>query len=47
MDVRVEPLRRLNTEDLMLSICGGSLGLKGDQAGQSYRKSTLTIHWNI
>ena len=44
-------LRRLNTEELMLSNCGDgedcweSLGLQGDQTGQSQRKSVLNFHW--
>ena len=43
--------RSLSTEKLMLSNCGAgedsweSLGLQGDQTNQSYRKSTLNIHW--
>ena len=45
------PWRRLSTEELMLSKYGAgedsckSLGLEGDQASQSQRKSTLNIHW--
>jgi len=41
MDVRVGPYRRLSTEKLMLSNCGGgedsleSLELEGDQTNQS------------
>ena len=41
MDVRVEPYRRLNASELMLSNCGPeedsrkSLGLQGDQISQS------------
>ena len=44
-------LRRLSTEELMLSNCGDgedsweSLGLQGDQTGQSWRKATLNMHW--
>ena len=51
MDVRVGPLRRLSTEELMLSNCGSaedsseSLGQQGDQTSQTQRKSTLNIHW--
>ena len=51
MDVRAGPERRLNVEKLMLLNCGvgedsgESLGLQGDQTCQSYRKSTLNIHW--
>ena len=38
-------------EELMLSNCGAgedsweSLGQQGDQTSQSYRKSTLNLHW--
>ena len=51
MDVRAGPQRRLSTEELKLSNCGAgedtweSLGQHGDQTGQSYRISTLNIHW--
>ena len=49
MDVRVGLKRKLSTEELMLNCCVGeasweSLGLEGDQASQSYRKSILYIH---
>ena len=51
MDVRVEPLRRLSTKELVLSSCGAgedaseSLRQQGDQTNQSYRRSTMNIHW--
>ena len=51
MDVRVGSCRRLSTKELMLSNCDAgedsweSLGQQGDQTSQSYRKSTLNIHW--
>ena len=41
----------LSIEDLILSNCGArensqeSLGQQGDQTSQSYKKSTLNIHW--
>ena len=41
----------LGHKELMFSNCGAGedawefLGLQGDQASQSYRKSTLNIHW--
>ena len=47
MDVRVGPQRRLSAKELMLLNCGAredyleSHGQQGDQASQSYRKSTL------
>ena len=40
-----------STKDLMLSICGSgeesweSLAQQGDQTNQSWKKSTLNIHW--
>ena len=51
MDVRVGPLRKLSTKELMLFNCGigedsqEPLGLQGDHTSQSYRKSVLNIHW--
>jgi len=51
MEVRVGPQRKLSAEELMILNCGvgkdscGSLGLQGDQASQSSRKSVLNIHW--
>ena len=51
MDVRVGPERKLSTKELMPFNCGFGedsrepLGLQGDQASQSYRKSVLNIHW--
>ena len=51
MDVRVGLWRRLSAEELMLLNCGvgedscESLAQKGDQTSQSWRKSTLDIHW--
>ena len=51
MDVRVEPLRRLSTEELMLLNCGvgedswESLGLQGNPTSPSQRKSVLSVHW--
>ena len=51
MDVRVGLWRKLRAKELMLLSCGvgedswESLGLKGDQTSQFYRKSTLNIHW--
>ena len=51
MDVRIGLWRRLSAEELMLLNCGfgedswESLGLQGDQTNQSFRKSTLNIHW--
>ena len=50
MDVRVEPLRRLNTEEWIILNCGvgedswQSLGLQGDPISLYERKSAL-IHW--
>ena len=44
-------LRKLSVKELMLLNCGvgedswESLGLQGDQTTQSWRKSTLNIHW--
>ena len=44
-------LKRLSAKELMPSNCGAgegsweSLGLQGDQTGQSWRKSNLNIHW--
>ena len=43
--------KELSTKELMVSNCGGwedfyeSLEQQGDQTSQSYRKSTLNIHW--
>ena len=34
-DVRIGPQRRLNAEELMLSICEESLGQQGNQTSQS------------
>jgi len=51
MDVRAGLQRKLSTKELMLLNCGvgedssESLGQKGDQISQSYRKSVLNIHW--
>ena len=51
MDVRVGLQRKLRAEVLMLLNCGvgedswESLGLQGDPASQSWRKSILNIHW--
>ena len=51
MDVTVGLWRKLSTDKLMLLNCSvgedswESLGLQGDQTSQSYRKSTLNIHW--
>ena len=51
MDVRAGLWRKLNAKELMLLHCGvgedswGSLGLQGDPSSQSYRKSSLNIHW--
>ena len=51
MFLRVGRYGRLSTEELMLSNCGvgedswESLGLQGDPTSQSWRKSTLNIHW--
>ena len=48
---RCESLTIKKAEELMLSNCGAgedsweSLGQQGDQTSQSYRKSTLNIHW--
>ena len=45
------PLRRLSTRKLMLSNCGATEdfweypGQQGDWTSQSWRKSTLNIHW--
>ena len=45
------PWRKLGAQELMLSNCDAredsweSLGLQGDQTNQSWRKSTLNIHW--
>ena len=53
MVVRIRPQRRLSTEDLMLSNCGGgedsweSLGQQGDQTSQSLRKSVQFSNWKI
>ena len=43
-------MKKVSTKELMLSGCGAkdsweSLGQQGDQTSQSYRKSTLNIHW--
>ena len=51
MDVRVRLWRRLSAKELMLLNCGvredcwESLGLQGDPACPSSRKSVLNIHW--
>ena len=43
--------KRLSTKESMPSNCGAredsweSLGLQGDQINQSWRKSTLNVHW--
>ena len=47
----VGPQRRLSTKQLMFLNCGVGedswepLGLQGDQTSQSWRKSTLNVHW--
>ena len=44
-------IKKTSTEELMLFNCGDGdhswefIGLQGDQTSQSYRKSTLNIHW--
>ena len=43
-------IKKAEHEELMFSNCGvedswDSHGLQGDQTSQSYRKSTLNIHW--
>ena len=49
--MRGGPKRKLSAEELMLLNCGPgedtweSLRLRGDQTSQSYRISTLNIHW--
>ena len=51
MNVIARAQRRLSAEELTLSTWGAgevsleSLGLQGDQTGQSQRKSTLNVHW--
>ena len=51
MDVIVGPQRRLNNKQRILSNCGAGedscefFGQQGDQASQSLKKSTLSIHW--
>ena len=51
MDVRVGLWRKLSTEKLMLLNCGvgedswESLGLQGDPASPSWRRSVLGVHW--
>ena len=51
MDVRVGRWRKLSTEELMLlNCCVGedsweSLGLQGDPASPSWRRSVLSVHW--
>ena len=51
MDVRVGLWRKLSTEKLMLLNCGvgedswESLGLQGDAASPSWRRSVLGVHW--
>ena len=51
MDVRVGLGRKLSAEELMLLNCGvgedswESLGLQGDPASPSWRRSVLGVHW--
>ena len=51
MDVRVGLWRKLSAEELMLLNCGigedswESLGLQGDPASPSWRRSVLGVHW--
>ena len=51
MDVRVGLWRKLSAKELMLLNCGVGedswefLGLQGDPANHSWRKSVLNIHW--
>ena len=51
MNVRVGLWRKLSTEELMLWNCGVgedsrvSLGLQGDPASTSWRRSVLGVHW--
>ena len=51
MDVKVGPLRKLSTKELMFLNCGGGedfqepLGHEEDQTSQSWSKSVLNIHW--
>ena len=47
MDVRVGLLKKAEPQrmDSFRKILEESLGEQGDQTSQSYRKSTLNIHW--